>query len=74
MSRTKSKKSKTIPVLKRKPVRAAEITDLKQEQNTFINSPEFQSALTESIRESLNNAIPSIVEEVIKDLEKNQSK
>ena len=74
MSRTKSKKSKTIPVLKRKPVRAPKVPEHQFDQNTFINSAEFQSVLSESIRESLNKAIPSIVEEVIKDLEKNQTK
>ena len=74
MSKSKNKNSKKIPVLKRKPVRISEPTELKVDQNTFINSPEFQSALTESVRESLNKAIPSILEEVIKDLKKNQSK
>ncbi len=61
--------TKSIPVLKRKHVRTVEVPVLKLDKDITLDSPNFRTAVTKAVTDSLNNAIPSIVEQVLKELE-----
>ena len=65
--------SKTIPVLKRKHVRTMEVPVLILDKDINLESPDFRTAVSKAVTESINKAIPSIVEQVLKEL-KSQTK
>ncbi len=71
MSESDRDTSKNIPVLKRKHVRSSESTVQKSNTNITTDSPDFYLAVSKAVTESINKAIPSIVEQVIKELESN---
>ena len=65
----KRNKSKNIPVLKRKHVRTQEISILKSDKNSTLISDDFRTAVTKAVTEAVTKSIPSIVEDVLQELE-----
>ena len=69
----KTNKTKNIPVLKRKHIPTVEVPVLKLDDNDLVNltsdSPEFRAAVSKAVTESISKAIPSIIEEVLKELQ-----
>ena len=70
MSKSKKKdNTKSIPVLKRKHVRTMEVPILKLDKDISLDSPDLRTAVTKAVSESINKAIPTIVEQVLEEIE-----